>query len=133
MDTPTEKRCPRCGRVLPMDAYAIKRNALDGRQTYCRECFKEYFKQYIEAHPPRPKKPADYVPMYRRPIEERREHYRQLYYRRMQMIRSNPQRLAEWRERQHQYMRQYLKKKKIAEENAAALAAFEQEQKGAAQ
>ena len=32
------KRCPRCGRVLPLDAFALKKNAKDGRQVYCREC-----------------------------------------------------------------------------------------------
>jgi hypothetical protein len=32
------KRCPRCGRELPVDAFARDRHAYDGLQSACREC-----------------------------------------------------------------------------------------------
>ncbi|MEH0632503.1 MULTISPECIES: endonuclease domain-containing protein [Streptomyces] len=37
-----EKRCGRCGRVLPVTAFAKDRNRSDGLQVRCRECVAEY-------------------------------------------------------------------------------------------
>lgn len=36
------KECGRCGRELPLDAFARDRNRRDGLQAYCRECVAEY-------------------------------------------------------------------------------------------
>ena len=39
METPTQtKRCPKCGRDLPRDAFYPKLEAKDGLQSYCKEC-----------------------------------------------------------------------------------------------
>jgi hypothetical protein len=36
------KRCTRCRRRLPIDAFAIRRASPDGRQNYCRACASEW-------------------------------------------------------------------------------------------
>jgi hypothetical protein len=36
-----DKRCGRCGRLLPVDAF---NRAGEGRQHWCRECFRDYFR-----------------------------------------------------------------------------------------
>ena len=32
------KRCPKCGRELPLNEFYLKRAAPDGLQTWCKEC-----------------------------------------------------------------------------------------------
>lgn len=50
METTTQtKRCPKCGRDLPRDAFHPKLEAKDGLQSYCKEC----------ARPPKKKKTAE--------------------------------------------------------------------------
>lgn len=34
----TEKRCPKCGDVKPIDAFSFSRGTADGRCCYCRTC-----------------------------------------------------------------------------------------------
>lgn len=34
----SEKRCPKCNRVLPLAAFASGKNRPDGLQGHCREC-----------------------------------------------------------------------------------------------
>lgn len=33
-----EKTCPKCGRTLPVEEFALNKKTLDGRQSTCREC-----------------------------------------------------------------------------------------------
>lgn len=35
------KRCPKCGRELPLSEFYLKRTAPDSLQTWCKECQKE--------------------------------------------------------------------------------------------
>lgn len=32
------KKCSRCGRELPLEAFHANRTSKDGRQSYCKEC-----------------------------------------------------------------------------------------------
>ena len=41
----TQKRCTRCCRRLPADAFASNRSTRDGKQTYCRACCADYYRQ----------------------------------------------------------------------------------------
>ena len=41
------KRCPVCGRVLPLSHFYQSRTARDGRQSYCKGCQR----RYKEKHP----------------------------------------------------------------------------------
>ena len=45
-----EKRCPKCGRVLPIDSFALNRRELDGRQIYCRDCQLEAYRKWYRKH-----------------------------------------------------------------------------------
>ena len=38
----TEKRCLHCEKVLPMDNFPNKSDTSDGKQAYCRDCFKVF-------------------------------------------------------------------------------------------
>lgn len=40
-ETTQTKRCAKCGRDLPLDAFNKSAGRKDGRQTYCRECQKK--------------------------------------------------------------------------------------------
>lgn len=43
----TEKRCPKCDAVKPLDAFPRRSGATDGRASHCRSCVKEW----AAAHP----------------------------------------------------------------------------------
>lgn len=45
METKT-KRCIKCGRELPLDAFYQHKAMKDGYQNECKECSKERFRQY---------------------------------------------------------------------------------------
>ena len=45
-----EKRCPKCGRVLPIDSFALNRRELDGRQISCRDCQLEAYRKWYGKH-----------------------------------------------------------------------------------
>ena len=36
------KRCPKCGRELPVSEFSKRARSTDGLQIYCRECLKRY-------------------------------------------------------------------------------------------
>ena len=38
------KICSMCRRVFPIDNFAKNAKMPDGKQYYCRDCFREYFK-----------------------------------------------------------------------------------------
>ena len=40
------KKCPKCGRVLPVENFSKSKNSRDGLQCYCKECKAEYNKKY---------------------------------------------------------------------------------------
>ncbi|MCM2429404.1 endonuclease VII domain-containing protein [Streptomyces sp. RKAG337] len=44
-----ERKCSRCKRMLPRDAFASNTSMPDGLQAYCRECSAEYYRQRQEA------------------------------------------------------------------------------------
>lgn len=35
------KKCPKCGRVLPLSEFHLRQAAADGLQAWCKECQKE--------------------------------------------------------------------------------------------
>lgn len=39
------KKCTRCGRELPVTEFHKKNNALDGLQSWCKECQREALRQ----------------------------------------------------------------------------------------
>ena len=41
-----EKKCSKCDVVKQLDEFHREKNSKDGRQSYCKECRKEYSKQY---------------------------------------------------------------------------------------
>lgn len=45
------KRCPRCEIVKPTDAFYRHKGMPDGRQTYCRDCFRPMARAYQVANP----------------------------------------------------------------------------------
>lgn len=49
MNGAKSKRCSRCKRALPHDAFAGNRSTEDGLQAYCRSCSAEYYRQRQEA------------------------------------------------------------------------------------
>ena len=36
------KRCPKCGEVKPADEFFRSSSSIDGLQSYCRSCAKDY-------------------------------------------------------------------------------------------
>lgn len=44
-----EKRCPRCGLLKPLEAFASHRAMRDGLQCYCRPCAAEYLSTRCKA------------------------------------------------------------------------------------
>jgi len=44
--TPTTKVCRRCGRELPLEAFAKNKSRTDGLQENCRECMAAYNREY---------------------------------------------------------------------------------------
>jgi hypothetical protein len=83
----TEKRCPRCGRVLPAAEFGRSAYTTDGLFVYCKDCWRAYQAEYYAAHPRR-KHPADYVPLVRRTREEVLAHRRELRRRREQLLKA---------------------------------------------
>ena len=39
------KKCPKCGRELPVSEFWKNASKEDGSQDYCKDCGKEYFKK----------------------------------------------------------------------------------------
>lgn len=39
------KKCPRCGRVLPISEFNKRAKSPDGLQAYCRECKREIYQE----------------------------------------------------------------------------------------
>lgn len=48
--TVTEKRCKKCGRILPAKAFYKNKAHKDGLQPYCKECQNEYAKERYYEH-----------------------------------------------------------------------------------
>ena len=48
--TVTEKRCSKCGRILPAEAFYKQKTTKDGLRPYCKECQKEYAKERYYEH-----------------------------------------------------------------------------------
>ena len=44
------KVCTKCGRELPITEFHISRRNKDGLQHYCKECKREYMRQYAQMH-----------------------------------------------------------------------------------
>jgi hypothetical protein len=38
------KQCGRCGRQMPLTAFAVRRRSRDGRQSRCRDCYAEWYR-----------------------------------------------------------------------------------------
>lgn len=71
------KVCKRCGRELPLSEFNKRKVAKDGYDCWCKECRKEYNKQYREEHK---EEKAEYMKQYEQEHkEERTEYFRQYY------------------------------------------------------
>lgn len=49
------KHCPHCDQTKPLDAFAKRTEATDGRQSWCRQCMTSYHRQWrdqVRADPP---------------------------------------------------------------------------------
>lgn len=42
------KKCPRCGRELPLSEFYVNKSKPDGHGTYCKECQKKMSAEYYE-------------------------------------------------------------------------------------
>lgn len=51
MEPDTEKVCHKCGKVLPIESFAINNRSSDGRQSYCRECSAKAYEAWRRKHP----------------------------------------------------------------------------------
>ena len=63
----TEKRCPRCGRTLPIENFHKSRRRGDGRKVYCIPCWNERVKER------RKRKPEVYRAQARRAYKKNRD------------------------------------------------------------
>lgn len=45
--TPESKRCPKCGRELPSEAFRPREESKDGLQSWCKECTNEGSRRYM--------------------------------------------------------------------------------------
>lgn len=41
------KKCAKCGRELPLTEFYVNKKTNDGKGSYCKECYKQYFKTPI--------------------------------------------------------------------------------------
>jgi hypothetical protein len=46
-----EKTCPKCDAVKPLDDFPIAWGKPNGRHSYCKTCYREYDRTWIERHP----------------------------------------------------------------------------------
>lgn len=51
-----ERRCNKCGRLLPLTAFGKDRRQADGLSIYCKECRKEYSRAYYASLDPEQRK-----------------------------------------------------------------------------
>lgn len=45
------KLCSKCRQILPEESFARCSKAKDGRQAYCKECYKKMWHSWRERHP----------------------------------------------------------------------------------
>lgn len=55
------KRCTKCGRLLPVEKFSLRKTNLDGRQSVCKECQKELYKAWDERRKARKAKESEDV------------------------------------------------------------------------
>lgn len=67
------KVCPKCGRELPLSDFNNNRSKKDGRAIQCRDCCKEYNKEYYEKNK---EKRKEYLAKNKEKIKEQRKEYR---------------------------------------------------------
>lgn len=67
------KICSKCGRELPLECFGRHKRMKDGLQAYCKECNKQYLKQYYAEH-------AEYSKQYYADNAEARKEYKKQYY-----------------------------------------------------
>lgn len=53
-----EKKCSKCGRVLPLDSFPKNRTRKDGHHVYCQECYNEMQREYWQRRKERKKQEA---------------------------------------------------------------------------
>lgn len=89
------KICKKCGRELPLDCFGGHKKMKDGLQPYCKECQKQYFKQWKAEHAEDRKQ---YDKQYYAEHSEARKQYFKQYFK---------QYYADNAEAKKQYMKQY--------------------------
>lgn len=74
------KKCPKCGKVKPVEEFFRNKYKRDGRQSRCKECMKPLFRAWYETHTKLHRKLADswdrkkLVELNRKVVEYLREH-----------------------------------------------------------
>lgn len=87
------KECGTCGRVLPVEQFSKNKRSKDGLNTKCKECAKQYHKQYYEENK-----------------EQLKQHCKQYYEEnKEEIIQHNIQYQQENKEQLKQYRQQYQK------------------------
>lgn len=71
------KICSKCGRKLPLDCFSKCKSKKDGLQSYCKECRKQYDKQYYAEHK---EEKAAYDKQYKADNSEHLKEYFKQYY-----------------------------------------------------
>lgn len=102
------KTCSRCGRELPKESFGLSKKTADGRQNYCKECARAYFKQYRLDHPELFTRNG-HIPVRLMSDEERRKYYRDYRARYIENLKQYP---AKWAE--------FVAKRKAANERSNA-------------
>ena len=69
---PAEKRCPRCGKTQPVDAFGWDRSRNRPR-TYCRPCFRKVWREWYYKEPNRRKHLAQVARRRRKRIRRHRQ------------------------------------------------------------
>ena len=93
------KICKKCGMELPLECFGKHKRMKDGLQPYCKECMKQYKKQYRAEH-------AEAIKQYMK-------QYKKQYYaeNREEILEKNKQYNAEHAEAIKQYFKQYFKQR----------------------
>ena len=97
------KKCTQCGVWKPLEEFNKNKNYKDGRQYKCRECQKEYAKQYRENNPEYSKQWRENNPEYSKQWKENNPEYHK------QWRENNSEQQKQWRENNKENKREYDK------------------------
>ena len=74
------KKCSKCGEILPVENFFKQKNAYDGLNSSCKDCYKKYHIKYYENNQDEIKlKKRKYREEHREEISEYQRKYRELH------------------------------------------------------